>query len=85
LTLHIVETFRIIPSVPFEGYKMGYIQTVEEEKIQLLREMLLWRNYSLHIEFASLCPLKSENIVEPQGGSYEVVPQLYMLSLRMEG
>jgi hypothetical protein len=40
------------PSVPFEGYKLSHIQAVEEERIQLLRAKILWRNFhftlSLH-------------------------------------
>jgi hypothetical protein len=31
-----------------------------------LRETLLWRNYSLHIEFASLCPLSLNKVFNPQ-------------------
>jgi hypothetical protein len=38
----------------------------EEEKNSTLRAKLLWRNYSLHIEFASLCPFKYDHIVQPQ-------------------
>jgi hypothetical protein len=41
----------------------------KEEKNSTLREKLLWRNYSLHIEFASLYPFKSEHIVEPPRSS----------------
>jgi hypothetical protein len=49
---------------------MGHIQGVEkEEKNSTLREKLLWRNYSLHIESASLCPFKSEHIVHPPSSS----------------
>jgi hypothetical protein len=49
---------------------MGHIQVVEEEeKNSTLREKLLWRNYSLHIESASLCPFKSEHIVQPPSSS----------------
>jgi hypothetical protein len=41
----------------------------KEEKNSTLREKLLWRNYSLHIESASLCPFKSEHIVHPPSSS----------------
>ena len=37
----------------------------KEEKNSTLREKLLWRNYSLHIESASLCPFNYEHIVQP--------------------
>jgi hypothetical protein len=36
----------------------------KEEKNSTLIEKLMWRNYSLHIESASLCPFKSEHIVQ---------------------
>ena len=36
----------------------------KEEKNSTLRVKLLWINYSLHIESASLCPFKSEHIVQ---------------------
>jgi hypothetical protein len=49
---------------------MGHIQDVEKkEKNSTLREKLLWRNYSLHIDFASLCPFKSKHIVHPPRSS----------------
>jgi hypothetical protein len=41
----------------------------KEEKNSTLRAKLLWRNYSLHIESASLCPFKSEHIVQPPSSS----------------
>ena len=41
----------------------------KEEKNSTLREKLLWRNYSLHIESASLCPFKYEHVVHPQRSS----------------
>jgi hypothetical protein len=37
-----------VPFVPFEGYKLGHIQTVEEERIQLLRTKILWKNFTSH-------------------------------------
>jgi hypothetical protein len=37
----------------------------KEEKNSTLRAKLIWRNYSLYIESASLCPFKSEHIVHP--------------------
>jgi hypothetical protein len=36
------------PSVPFEGYKLGHIQSHGKERIQLLREKILWRNFTSH-------------------------------------
>jgi hypothetical protein len=49
---------------------MGHIQAVEKkEKNSTLRAKLLWRNYSFHIESASLCPFKSEYIVHPPRSS----------------
>jgi hypothetical protein len=44
---------------------MGYIQDVGEKKNSSLRVKLLWRNYSLHIESASLCPFKYEHNIQP--------------------
>ena len=41
----------------------------KEENNSNYREKLLWRNYSLHIESASLCPFKSEHIVQPPSSS----------------
>jgi hypothetical protein len=38
----------------------------KEEKNSTLRAKLLWRNYSLHIEFASLCPLSLNTLFNPQ-------------------
>jgi hypothetical protein len=49
---------------------MGHIQAMEKkEKNSTLRENLLWINYSLHIESASLCPFMSEHIVQPPSSS----------------
>jgi hypothetical protein len=48
---------------------MCHIQTMERERIQPLREKLLWRKYSLHIESASLFLVKSEHIVHPPSSS----------------
>jgi hypothetical protein len=51
---------------------MGQIQPMEKErKNSTLREKLLWRNYSIHIESASLCPLSMNTLFNPQ-----VVPLL---------
>jgi hypothetical protein len=41
----------------------------KEEKNSTLREKLLWRNYSLHIESASLYPFNLEHIVQPPSSS----------------
>ena len=38
----------------------------KKEKNSTLREKLLWRNYSLHIESASLYHFEFEHIVQPQ-------------------
>jgi hypothetical protein len=64
-----METFQLNPSVPFEGYKWAISKFLEEEKNSNLREKLLWRNYSLHIYYASLYPFKSEHIVHPPSSS----------------
>jgi len=48
LTFHILEMLGLIPSSPFEGYKLGHIQTMERRRIQLLREKILWINFTLH-------------------------------------
>jgi hypothetical protein len=61
--------FRLSPSVPFEGYKWDIYKPWKKGRIQILREKFLWRNYSLHIESASLCPLNSEHIVQPPSSS----------------
>ena len=37
----------------------------KEEKNSTLREKILWRNYSLHIESASLCPLSLKTLFNP--------------------
>ena len=37
-----------------------------ERKNSTLREKLLWKNYSLHIESASLCPLNLNTVFSPQ-------------------
>jgi hypothetical protein len=55
--------------VPFEGYKWAISKLWKKEKNSTLRAKLLWRNYSLHIESASLCPFKSEHIVQPPSSS----------------
>jgi len=47
----------------------SYPSCGKEEKNSTLRAKLLWRNYSLHIESASLCPFKSEHIVQPPSSS----------------
>ena len=41
----------------------------KEEQNSILREKLLWRNYLLHIESASLCPLSLNNSVQPPSSS----------------
>ena len=69
LAFRIVETFWLNPSVPLEGYKWENPSSRKEEKNSTLREKLLWRNYSLHIESASLCPFNSEHIVHPPRSS----------------
>jgi hypothetical protein len=63
LRFHILKTFQLGPSVPLEGYKWPYPSNGKEEKNLTSRTKLLWRNYSLHIESASLCPFKFEHIV----------------------
>jgi len=38
----------------------------KKRKNSTLREKLLWRNYLLHIEFGSLCPLSLNTVFNPQ-------------------
>jgi hypothetical protein len=38
----------------------------KRRKNSTLREKLLWRNYLLHIESASLCPLSLNTVFNPQ-------------------
>jgi hypothetical protein len=46
---------------------MGQIQAMEKKRNNsTLREKLLWRNYSLHIESTSLCPLSLNTLFIPQ-------------------
>jgi hypothetical protein len=46
---------------------MGQFQDMEKRrKNSTLREKLLWRNYLLHIECASLCPLSMNKVFIPQ-------------------
>jgi hypothetical protein len=46
---------------------MGQIRAMEKRRNNsTLREKLLWRNYSLHIESASLCPLSLNTLFSPQ-------------------
>jgi hypothetical protein len=45
------------------GTKLSY---GKEEKNSTLRAKLLWRNYSLDIEYASLCPLSLNTLFSPQ-------------------
>jgi hypothetical protein len=49
----------------FEGYKWGNSELWKREKNSTLRETLLWRNYLIHIEFASLCPLSMKIVFNP--------------------
>jgi hypothetical protein len=62
--------FRLGPSVPFEGYKLGHIKAVEEGENSTFESKDTLEKFSLHIESASLCPLKSEHIVQPPSSSF---------------
>jgi hypothetical protein len=51
LTFHILEKFQLGLSVPFEGHKLGHIQTMEEENSTFERKYTLEKFYftlSLH-------------------------------------
>jgi hypothetical protein len=50
----------------FEGYKLANSELWKRRKNSTLRENLLWRNYLLHIESASLCPLSVNTVFIPQ-------------------
>jgi hypothetical protein len=46
---------------------MGQFQAMEKRRNNsTLREKLLWRNYLLHIESTSLCPLNLNTVFSPQ-------------------
>jgi hypothetical protein len=66
LAFHILETFWLDPSVPFEGYKWANSKLWKRRNNSTLRAKLLWRNYSLHIESASLCHLILNIVFIPQ-------------------
>jgi hypothetical protein len=58
----------------------GPYPSCRREKNSTLREKLLSRNYSLHIESASLFPFKFEHIVQPPRSSlFDGEPQLSLL------
>jgi hypothetical protein len=50
----------------FEGYKEANSELWKKIKNSTLRVKLLWRNYLLHIESASLCPLSMNSMFSPQ-------------------
>jgi hypothetical protein len=50
----------------FEGYKEANSELWKRRKKSTLREKLLWRNYLLHIESASLCHLSLNIVFNPQ-------------------
>ena len=50
----------------FEGYKWANSELWKWRKNSTLRAKLLWRNYSLHIESASLYPLSLNTLFNPQ-------------------
>jgi hypothetical protein len=50
----------------FEGYKEANSELWKRRKNSTLRAKLLWRNYLLHIESASLCPLSLNTVFNPQ-------------------
>ena len=50
----------------FEGYKWANSEIWKRRKNSTLRAKLLWRNYLVHIEFASLCPLSLNTVFIPQ-------------------
>jgi hypothetical protein len=56
--------FRIFPSIPFEGYRWAISKPWKRENSNFERKDTL-EKFSLHIESASLYPLKSEHIVQP--------------------
>ena len=66
LAFHILEMFWLSPSVPFEGYKWANSELWKRRKNSTLRAKLLWRNYLLHIESTSLCPLSLKTMFNPQ-------------------
>jgi hypothetical protein len=59
-----------VPTWPFSSIlkdiKRPILSYGKGERIQLLRAKLLWRNYLLHIESASLFPLSLETMFIPQ-------------------
>ena len=75
LTFHILETLWLDPSVPFEGYKLSHIQALRDSTIQLW-EQRHSGEISLHIESTSLCPWKSELLVQPPSSSFFVMENL---------
>jgi hypothetical protein len=50
----------------FEGYKWVNFELWKRRNNSTLRAKLLSRNYLLHIEFASLCPLSLNTVFNPQ-------------------
>jgi hypothetical protein len=50
----------------FEGYKWANYELWRGKENSNLREKLLWRNYLLHIESTSLCPLSLNTMFNPQ-------------------
>jgi hypothetical protein len=59
-----------VPTRPFscilKAIKKPILSYGKEEKNSTLRAKLLWRNYLLHIESASLCPLSLNTVFIPQ-------------------
>jgi hypothetical protein len=50
----------------FEGYKEANSELWKEGENSTLRPKLHWRNYLLHTEFESLCPLSLNTVSNPQ-------------------
>jgi hypothetical protein len=61
---------RNVPTWPFslilKAIKRPILSYGKGEKNSTLREKLLWRNYLLHIEYASLCPLNMNTMFIPE-------------------
>jgi hypothetical protein len=61
---------RNVPTQPFTSIMKAINGPIpsygKRRKNSTLREKLLWRNYLLHIEFASLFPLSLNTVFNPQ-------------------
>ena len=57
----------------------------KKRKNSTLRAKLLWRNYLLHIEFASLCPLSLNTVFIPQTFPLLIENFIVLVEAQLEG